>query len=362
MAPALPVGDVVDGVRREVARNAFRARNGIKYATGGQWAPVAATDSTTIWQQGKAQLRHYRRDRPPRLQPPVIAFIGLVSRAYILDLWSGNSFVQRVIDAGFETFVLDWGEPDEQDATNTLDTYVEVYLPRAIEAIIEATKCPQVNVIGYCMGGDLALMALAAQPDLPIRNLVLMATPVDFRHMGPLIEALGEGRIDLESLIDETGNIPAAVIDGFFKMRKPTAELVQYANLWQNLWSDDYMQGYQAMGRWIREQIPIPGAAARQLVGDWLGDNAFYENTLRLGGRSISLLDIHVPTLAVIATRDEIVPEPAAAPIADLLANSAVDVLRLDVGHTSLTTGRTAAKVTVPRITEWLAAHSREQE
>ena len=47
MAPALPVGDVVDGVRREVARNAFRARNGIKYATGGQWAPVAATESTT---------------------------------------------------------------------------------------------------------------------------------------------------------------------------------------------------------------------------------------------------------------------------------------------------------------------------
>ena len=122
------------------------------------------------------------------------------------------------------------------------------------------------------------------------------------------------------------------------------------------------MQGYQAMGRWIREQIPIPGAAARQLVGDWLGDNAFYENSLRLGGRSISLFDIHLPTLAVIATRDEIVPEPSAAPIADLLCKLRVDILRLDAGHTSLTTGRTAAKVTVPRITEWLAAHSKEQE
>ena len=237
MAPALPVGDVVDGVRREVARNAFRARNGIKYATGGQWAPVAATESNTIWQQGKAQLRHYRRDRPPRLQPPVIAFIGLVSRAYILDLWSGNSFVQRVIDAGFETFVLDWGEPDEQDARNTLETYVEVYLPRAIEAIIEQTKCPEVNVIGYCMGGDLALLALAAQPDLPIRNLVLMATPVDFRHMGPLIEALGAGRIDLESLIDETGKhtrggdrrlLQDAQADSRARpIRQPLAELVE---------------------------------------------------------------------------------------------------------------------------------------
>jgi polyhydroxyalkanoate synthase subunit PhaC len=360
VTPDLAVGEVLAGVRREVERTQFRARNGIKYLTGGEWAPPDPTPSDTVWRRGKTQLRRYRRDAPARLGPPVVAFIGLVSRTYILDLWKGNSFVQRLMDAGFDAFVLDWGEPDEADAANTLETYVQSQLPRALEAVTEETGSDDVNMIGYCMGGNLALLALAAQPELPVRNLVLMATPVDLHHLGPLAEALRDGRIDTESLIDDTGNIPAALVDRFFRIRKPTSDAVQYANLWQNLWNDDYMQGYQAMGRWVREHVPIPGAAARQLVDQWLRDNAFLDDTLRLGGRQVSLGDIRVPTLAVIATRDDIVVERAAAPVVDLLKGTEVELLRLEAGHASLSTGRTAAKVTVPRIIEWLTTHSEQ--
>lgn len=360
MTPELPVGDVLSAVRREIERNAFRARNGLKYITGGQWAPVGPTPSDTVWHQGKAQLRHYRRESPAKYGPPVLAFIGLVSRAYLFDLWKGNSFVQRLMDAGYETFVLDWGEPDEEDAGNTLETYVQGYLPRAIEALIRETVSEEINMIGYCMGGDLALMGLAAQPDLPVRSLVTMAMPVDFRHVGPLGDALRDGRIGIESVIDETGNVPASMIENFFRIRKPTAELVQYANLWQNLWNDEYMVGYQAIGRWLREQIPMPGAAARQVINHWLRENAFYNDVLRVGGRRVSLHDIRMPTLAVIANRDDIVPEPAAAPVVDVLSGTNVETLRLDAGHTSLTTGRTAAKTTAPRIIEWLIQQSEE--
>jgi polyhydroxyalkanoate synthase len=63
----------------------------------------------------------------------------------------------------------------------------------------------------------------------------------------------------------------------------------------------------------------------------------------------------------VIALRDEIVPEPAAAPLPDVLTGAELDVLRLDAGHASLNTGRKAAKVTVPKILEWLAARSEER-
>jgi polyhydroxyalkanoate synthase subunit PhaC len=360
VTPELAVGDVLSDVRREIERNAFRARNGIKYVAGAQWAPVGPTPSDDVWQQGKATLRRYRRETPARLGPPVVAFLGLVSRAHVLDLWKGNSFVGRLMDAGFETFVLDWGEPDEEDAGNTIETYVSRYLPRALDAAMRETGSDDVNVIGYCMGGDLALIGLAGRPDLPLRNLVTMATPVDFRHMGPLADALREGRIDVDSVIDETGNVPPDVIENFFKIRKPTADLVQYANLWQNLWNDDYLEGYQAMGRWVREHVPLAGAAARQVTEQWLRDNAFYNDTLRLDGRRISLADIHTPTLVVIATRDDIVFEPAAAPLVDLLSGAPVETLRLDAGHASLTTGRTAAKITVPQIVQWLADHSEE--
>jgi polyhydroxyalkanoate synthase len=360
MSTATATGGILSDLRREIERNAFRARNGIKYISGGQWAPVDPTPSDDIWRQGKATLRRYRRETAPRFGPPVIAFMGLVSRAYLFDFVKGSSFAQRLMDAGFETYVLDWGDPDEEDAGNTLETYIESYLPRAIEAARRDSDAHDVNLIGYCMGGCLALMGLAAQPSLPVRNLVTLATPVDFRHMGPLVDALRNGRIDVETMIDETGTVPGRTIENFFKIRKPTADLVQYANLWEHLWNDEYLKGYQAMSRWICEQPAVAGAAARQVVHDWLKEDAFCNDLLRLNGRHISLADIHAPTLAVIATRDEIVPEAAAAPIVDLLTGTHVETLRLDAGHVSLTTGRTAATVTLPRIIEWLADHSEE--
>jgi polyhydroxyalkanoate synthase subunit PhaC len=326
----LVVGSSLEGLR-QVERNALRVRNGVKYVTGAEWTPVAPTPSDIVWRQGKALLRRYRRDGPPRLGPPVIAFIGLVSRAYILDLWSGNSFVKRLIDAGFETFVLDWGEPDESDAGNTLETYVAGYLPSAIDAVRRETGSVDVST---------------------------MATPLDFRHMGPLVAALGDGRIPIDSIIDETGNVPASRVKDFFRIPKPTSEVVQYTNLWENLWNEEYLQRHQAMDRWVREQVPIPGQVARQVVSDWMRQNAFCEDELGLGGRRVHLRDIRTPTLAVIATRDHIVPQAAAAPITAQLSGTEVEVLLLDAGHASLTTGRTAATVTVPQIVDWLATRS----
>jgi polyhydroxyalkanoate synthase subunit PhaC len=360
MTPDLPGGDLLAGLRREVDRNVYRTRNGIRYLTGGEWAQVDPTPSDIVFEQGKVKLRHYHRDTPARFGPPVLAFLGLVSRSYILDLRRGNSFVQRLIDAGFDTFVLDWGEPDETDAQNTLETYVQGYMPRAVDAMLEETGSNEINVIGYCMGGNLALLALASQPDGPWRNLVTMATPIDFRKGGPLIDALRDGRIDVDSLIDETGNVPGSAVEHFFRIRHPTARAVMYANLWENLWNDDYMEGFQAMGRWVNEQIPIAGVAARQLIDSWVRENAFFDDSLRLGGRRISLADIYTPAFCVIADRDEIVPQPMAMPIIERLSGTSPDVLHVDAGHTSLTTGRIAGNVTIPKVTEWLAAHSEE--
>src|SRR5438552_2793972 len=91
--PELAVGDVLGSVRREIERSALRARNGIKYVTGGEWAPLAPTPSDVVWGEGKVQLRRYRRQGAARLGPPVLCFLGLVGRAYVFDLWKENSIV-----------------------------------------------------------------------------------------------------------------------------------------------------------------------------------------------------------------------------------------------------------------------------
>ena len=78
--------------------------------------------------------------------------------------------------------------------------------------------------------------------DAGVRNLVLMATPVDFDEMGPMVAALREGRLDPEDLIDETGNVPADVLYSGFFMLAPTTIVAQHATLLENLWNDEFVR------------------------------------------------------------------------------------------------------------------------
>ena len=101
-------------------------------------------------------------------------------------------------------------------------------------------------------------------------------------------------------------------------------------------------------------------ALTRLRTNGWLRDNGFVNDTLRLGGRPAPMGAIEIPTLAVIAERDDIVPEAATAPIVDMLTGTKTELLRLDAGHASLTSGRKAVKVLLPQVFDWLARHSEE--
>ena len=92
---------------------------------------------------------------------------SLVSRSYILDLRPGNSAVEYLVDAGFDVFMLDWGVPDELDATTASSTYVDEYLPRAVAAVRRETGCDEVTMAGYCLGGVIAMLYAAAAADAP---------------------------------------------------------------------------------------------------------------------------------------------------------------------------------------------------
>ncbi|HVE25256.1 MAG TPA: alpha/beta fold hydrolase [Sporichthya sp.] len=359
MAPKLALPGL-EGVRKDLERNALRLRNGIKWAAGAEFAPPAPTPSDVVWAEGNVHLRRYRRDTPAKYRIPLLTFVGLVGRSYVFDLWKGNSIVSLQLEHGFDAFVLDWGVPDELDSANTLETYLQGYLPRAIRAVLAETGAPEVNLMTYCMGGCMALHALAAQPDLPVRSLVTVASPVDFRDLGPLIEALRVGQIDPEDVLDASGNLPGAVVRDSFKSRKPTGDLVNYANLWQNLWNDEYLEGHQAIGRWLHDHIPMPGALFKQVVPMWLANNGFVNDSLRLGGRPAPLANISMPVLGVIGVRDDIAHEVSTSALGDVLTGAQVELMRVDAGHASLFSGRKAVKVVMPGVFDWIAGHSEE--
>ena len=345
---------------RETERNAIRARNGLKYVTGTEWAPVRPTASDVVWRQGTAELRRYRSDAV-RFAEPVVMFIGLVSTSYILDLHRSNSVARHLLDAGFDVYLLDWGTAGPADAQNTLETYTTRYLPRALRAALRESQAERASLLGYCMGGNLALMALAAQP-LPVRSLTTMAVPIDFTALPGLAGELRERALDPDALVDWTGNVPPQYLSAFFRVRKPTADIPMTARLWEHLWDDEFVEAHQAMARWAREHVPFPGAAFRQVSEQWLRCNAFLENRLRLGGRRLDLRDVRCPTFSILAVRDDLVPPEAARPIGDVIGAQEFELLELEAGHAGLTTSRKAATTTMPALRAWLTRHNEARE
>ena len=81
-----------------------------------------------------------------------------------------------------------------------------------------------------------------------------------------MVAALEEGRLNPEELLDETGNVPADVLYSGFFMMAPTTPSPRTRRLLENLWSDEFVRGYQAVSQWSRDQVPFAGAAFRELV------------------------------------------------------------------------------------------------
>jgi polyhydroxyalkanoate synthase len=176
--------------------------------------------------------------------------------------------------------------------------------------------------------------------------------------MGPMSTMTAEGRIDPRTLVGDDGNVPASVIENSFKMLKPTAEVAGYVNLWDNMWNDEYLDAYQAMNTWGRDQIPFPGAAFIENAELLNRQNLLKTGVVPIGGRDVRLADITCPFLSVLGEKDHIVPLESGQGLCDLIGSDDKQELVVKAGHVGLFVGRSAHKGTLPPLCDWIEGHS----
>lgn len=347
--------DLLGRIRRDVNRSLLRSRNGLKLLSGVSQPSLAQTPKDVVWSAGKVELWRYRSD-DRTVRPPLLFVHSLVSKSYVFDLAPGNSFVEAVLGRGFDVFLIDWGTPDEMEAGNTLETYCDELLPELVDVVRDITDSETVTMFGYCFGGLLAAIYLAGHPGSPVSSLAVMATPVDFEAMGAF--TVLANHIDPETMVDETGNVPASVMRNSFRFLQPTGDMTSYANLWQNLWNDDFVDAHQTMTQWAKDHIPFPGACMAQVTDLFARQNLFRSGRFPLGGRTVDLADISVPFLNIIGEKDHIVPPASSEVLTSLVGSASAEELRLPAGHVGLIVGRSAHKRNIPAMTDWLLRQS----
>lgn len=355
MATWIDPADALAAIRREIDRSAMRARNGLKVLAGHARPEVGCTPKELVWQRDKARLYHYRGGRPT-VSPPVLLVMSLVTKPYVFDLRPGNSFVEALLDRGFDVYSIDWGIPDAVESANTYESYCDEYLPLAAQAVLRSSGADGLTVYGYCLGGVLAALFVAGHPEVPVRNLVMMATPIDFRPLGVMPKLLREGRLEPEELLDETGNVPPRVILAGMRTYAPTGDLQGYLALIRNLDDTDWVEAREALIGWAQDHIPFPGACFVQTVHWFVRDDQLVRGKVVLGGRDVDLRDVRCPALNVVGAADHLIPPPSADPLHDLLP--AVDQLTVKGGHVGLMVGSSAHRRSVPQIAAWLEDHS----
>jgi polyhydroxyalkanoate synthase subunit PhaC len=327
-------------------------------------APVGRTPKQVVWAHNQITLYRYCPRRAVVHPVPLLLVHSLITRPYILDLIPGTSFVEYLLDRGFDVYLIDWGLPR---AHLRLEDYVLDYLPHALKTMRGESKAAELSVLGYCLGGLLVLLYAATHPDSPVRNIVSVATPVDFRPMARSgiwgsVPADPRLQIAIESWFDAYGNIPAEVIKTNFQIFRsfhPASEFSWYMSLWENLDDAEYVAYFRAVDRWAQDHIPFPGEVFRQITDDFVRDNKLIGGRLELGGRCAELRSVRQAFLAIAAETDILVPLTATDMQVDLVGSADKQFLTVPGGHVSLVAGRESRMTVWPRVAEWLVARAR---
>jgi len=206
------------------------------------------------------------------------------------------------------------------------------------------------------MGAPLSVSFAALYPEVPVRAYVDMAGPIDFSKAGLFAKWLDPRFYDVDRVVDTVGAIPADWVKLGFKLLRPTMDVSTALNLWWNLDSPKYVEGYRALSRWANEYVPFPAEFFRQWVRDFYQQNRLVGKTLRLGGRLVDLAQVRCPVFVVAGAEDYIAPAPCVKALLEHVGSRDTNYLELPGGHISLIAGRSASVHCWPGVSEWLGA------
>jgi polyhydroxyalkanoate synthase len=326
-------------------------------------AKIAQTPKQLVWTLNKAKLYRYApvvaEERRHRV--PLLLVFAIMNRPHVLDLRPGHSFVEFMINQGYDVFLLDWGIPGPEDKNLKFDDYTLDYLPRAIRKFKSITGAKEFSMLGWCLGALISTMYASLRPNDGLRNLILLTAPLDFseKNVGGFTKWTSHPAFNPDRIVEAFGNIPGEMIDTGAKMLKPIENYAgTYLTLWDNLDDEGTVEAWHAMNTWVRDIIPMAGGAYQQLINEFYKENRLINGTLNLRGERVKLSNLKANLLNVIAEADHITPPCQSERVMDLVGSQDKELLRVRGGHIGIMAGRGAQKTTWPHIDQWLAARS----
>jgi polyhydroxyalkanoate synthase len=306
------------------------------------------SDRPVLWREGTTLLRDYRRGSDASA-PRLLVVPSLINRYYILDLEPEVSFLADLGARGYAPFVVDWDAPGPEEQGFDLTRYIAGRLEGALDAVKREPGGP-IIVIGYCMGGNLAL-ALALRRQADIAALACLATPWDFHADGEtqarLIGAVGRS---MDPLFQVLGEMPVDVLQSFFASLDPLSILAKFRRFADM--ESDQARKFVALEDWLNDGVGLAAPVARECLTQWYGENTTALGRWLIAGEPVRPEALRLPALAMVPAADRIVPPKSALSLAQRLPRC--ETMTPAAGHIGMMVGGSArAKVWDP-LDAWL--------
>lgn len=299
-------------------------------------------------------------EAPASARPPVLLVPPLAAPATCFDLRRGCSVVEHLLAAGHPTYLVDYGGIAFGDRNLGIEHWIDEVIPASIDAVLADSGAEQVQLVGWCLGGIMALLVAADQPER-IRSVALVASPFDTSEvplvapLRPLVNLAGGsvGTLAYKAL----GGAPAPLVRRAYQLAGFDKYVMKPFTLATNLDDRDFLAQVEAVDRFMAGMLAYPGRTFGQIYHRLLRRNDLAEGRMKLGERTIELSGVTAPVLSIAGAGDGIAPQRAVHRVAELLPNAAeVKTAVAPGGHLGVLTGRAARRTTWRTLDDFLDA------
>lgn len=327
-----------------------------------------STPFEVIGEFNQTRIRYYSATQK-KFKEPLVFVAPLAINMAIYDLYPYRSLIKYFQNAGFDVYLVDWGRLKFKDRHLNFLSFIEDFIPKAIELVRAHSGSEQISLHGWSMAGIFVTLYAALNQPNYIKNLIVLGSPIDSYasgHIGKLYQTINQ-------LISRNKRIQERIYSGLpkrlihspgilnslgFKILDPKGWLDGHVQLLKNLDDLQFVQEHATLSNFLNNMIDYPGGINQDMLFNvWL-QNPLKRGFIQLKDKKIELKNIDCSLLVGAGRSDQLVTADAASPLSQLTSSQDVTFTLIPGGHLGLMSSQASALEFWPKLAAWLAERS----